>query len=138
MSETEVYAICDAGRIGKGVVMPFTLARPNANGVEEAFPILIGRDDTGQVFGYVNICPHAQGTLYGGAQPLEATSRALVCSQHGAHFETGSGLCTAGPCKGKSLQSIPVFDLDGDICIGGVTLIEEGEEGPPEVMITSE
>jgi nitrite reductase/ring-hydroxylating ferredoxin subunit len=138
MSETEIYAICDAVSVGKGGVVPFTLARRGENGVEEAFPILIGRDDSGQVFAYVNVCPHGQETLYAAAEPLDAASRALVCTQHGAVFDTGSGVCTSGPCKGQRLRSVPVAEHAGEIYIGGITLIEEGEDGPPEVMITSD
>jgi len=138
MSETEIYAICDAVSVGKGGVVPFILARRSVNGLEEEFPILIGRDDAGQVFAYENICPHEQERLYEEPTALDADSRALVCGKHGAHFEPATGLCISGPCEGGRLQSISVVELDGDICIEGVTLIEENEDGPPEVMITSD
>jgi nitrite reductase/ring-hydroxylating ferredoxin subunit len=139
MNETEVYAICDAESIVPGGIVPFTLARRGESGLDEPFPIVIVRDGGEQYFVYVNVCPHEQHLLYETpAKTLELSSNALICAKHGAQFETASGLCTEGPCKGASLQAIPALVIDGDVCIGGVTLIEEGEDGPPEVMITSD
>ena len=32
----------------------------------------------------------------------------IVCYEHGARFETGNGLCTYGPCRGKVLDPVGV------------------------------
>ncbi len=139
MNEVEVYAICDADSISRGWVQPFTLARFGAGGMVEPFPIVIGRDDKGKYFAYVNTCPHQQQPLYDGPeQYLDSERRFLMCGKHGAKFHTDTGLCAGGPCEGAGLERIAVALMDGDVCISGVTLVEEDEDGPPEVMITSD
>lgn len=58
---------------------------------------------------YRNACPH-QGT------PLETVpdrfltvdGTRFLCTTHGAQFRIEDGLCTKGPCKGKSLEPLPV------------------------------
>jgi nitrite reductase/ring-hydroxylating ferredoxin subunit len=58
---------------------------------------------------YRNACPH-QGT------PLEtvpdrfltADGTRFLCTTHGAQFRVEDGLCTKGPCKGKSLEPLAV------------------------------
>jgi hypothetical protein len=45
-------------------------------------------------------------------------------------FEIGTGVCVDGPCKGRSLIPVALTILDDDICVIGVTLVEDddGEE----------
>ena len=53
--------------------------------------------------GFVNRCPHFGLPLE--TLPnrfLNASGDALVCSAHGAVFDT-TGFCLAGPCRGKAL-----------------------------------
>ena len=72
----------------------------------------------GQVHGYVNSCPHI-GT------PLEVLpdrfltrdGREILCSTHGARFEIATGLCVAGPCRGRSLRRLQVQVVDGLIVL---------------------
>ncbi len=138
MNEVKVYAICDADSISPGWVQPFTLARAGADGAVEPYPIVIVRGGAEEYFAFVNACPHEHHPLYDGpAQVLDSGEGALICGKHGAKFQIGTGLCIEGPCKGASLESLPAFVVDGDVCIGGVTLVEEEEDGPPEVMVTS-
>jgi len=42
--------------------------------------------------------------------------RALICSTHGAIYEPATGLCTAGPCVGDRLTSLP-------LAVEGATLV---------------
>ena len=70
----------------------------------------------GQIFAYVNSCPH-QGT------PLETfpdkflneDGTLFVCSTHGARFRVADGHCVSGPCEGKSMVSIAVSANEGRI-----------------------
>jgi len=63
----------------------------------------------GNVFAYVNRCPH-RGT------PLETfpdhfldqTGELLICSTHGARFRVRDGACLAGPCEGAALTAVSV------------------------------
>ncbi len=139
MDEVEVYAICDADSISPGWVQPFTLARAGAGGAVEPFPVEIVRDGEQNYFAYVNICPHKNHPLFEGAElHLNPEHPFLICAKDGAKFETGTGLCIDGPCKGASLQSIPAAVIDGDVCLAGIALVEEDEDGPPEPMITAD
>lgn len=69
----------------------------------------------GAVFGYVNCCPHAGTPLE--MEPdrfMTADGSLLLCHTHGALFEPTSGLCVAGPCRGKRLPPLDlVIEPDG-------------------------
>lgn len=59
------------------------------------------------VHGYINRCPHAGHPL--NLRPNEFLTRdksLLLCSSHGALFEKENGYCVAGPCAGRSLQTV--------------------------------
>lgn len=78
---------------------------PNTPGLRAIFVVRQGK----KVYGYWNRCAH-QGT------PLDwkpdhffnLAKTHLQCATHGAEFRIEDGYCTAGPCKGKSLESIPL------------------------------
>ncbi len=93
---------------GKGV----RFEREPGSGHENAFAV---RYD-GEVRAYVNSCPHVGTELdWQPGEFFEATGLYLVCSTHGALFEPQSGLCVAGPCRGASLEPLPVREQDGDV-----------------------
>lgn len=61
----------------------------------------------GEIFGYVNICPHVGTPLnMDEGQFMEKSGRYLMCHTHGALFQLDDGLCVAGPCNGARLQSV--------------------------------
>lgn len=63
----------------------------------------------GQVLGYVNSCPHARLPLnWRDDQFFDVTHQYLLCANHSALFDIGSGQCVRGPCKGQSLTPYPV------------------------------
>ncbi len=62
-----------------------------------------------EAWGYVNRCPHAGHPL--NLEPhrfLAFGDTLILCSSHGALFDRRTGFCIAGPCPGKSLESVPV------------------------------
>jgi len=60
-----------------------------------------------EIFGYVNICPHAGTPLnMDEGHFMEKTGRYLMCHTHGALFQLDDGLCVAGPCNGAHLQPV--------------------------------
>ena len=68
----------------------------------------------GHVFAYENACPHVGTPLdFMPDQFLTRDRRHLLCSTHGALFEIATGLCTHGPCRGRSLRALPIAVLDG-------------------------
>lgn len=85
------------------------------NGVDlPLVAVRIGDD----VWVYVNSCPHFSVVLdfqpgvfctYSGAR--------LMCAHHSAMFRFEDGLCTEGPCKGRSLEKIPTLIAGRDVRI---------------------
>jgi len=70
----------------------------------------------GEVYGYVDRCPHAGLPL---AQKLDdyltPDGGMIACSWHGALFDICSGACLGGPCVGQALRPWPVTARDGYI-----------------------
>ena len=71
------------------------------------------------VFAYINCCPHAGAMLnWGPGKFLTRDGSLIMCSVHGANFLPTTGLCVAGPCKGRSLQSMQVDVIDNQVMVG--------------------
>jgi len=71
-----------------------------------------------EVFAYRNHCAHAGHPL--NWQPdrfLTKDGRYIICSSHGAEYDIASGCCVAGPCRGKSLDRLPVEIREGTIVV---------------------
>ena len=70
------------------------------------------------VYGYVNICPHAGTPLnMENGKFLEKSGKYLMCHTHGALFNLTDGLCVAGPCNGASLQAIDLIVESGKVIV---------------------
>ena len=122
------YVICALNEIPSRKSAGFQLAVVGANGEPEPFSIIVVRWGT-QVFGYRNRCPHHGTNLdWEREQFLDPSGLRLMCGKHGALFELGTGRCSDGPCKGDSLTSVALEVIDGDICVTGVTLVEDDED----------
>lgn len=70
----------------------------------------------GNVFGFVNRCPHAGHAL--NWQPDRFLTREqdlILCNSHGARFRISDGVCMSGPCPGASLEHIAVRAEGGQI-----------------------
>ena len=71
----------------------------------------------GRYHAYVNRCAHVGTPLdLWQNEFLTEDGRALICSTHGAIYEPATGLCTAGPCVGDRLTSLP-------LAVEGATLV---------------
>lgn len=71
-----------------------------------------------QAFAYVNRCPHAGVELQWGTENfLSYDKTQFQCSTHGARFNFHNGYCTDGPCRGRSLASVPISIENGDIIV---------------------
>ena len=72
----------------------------------------------GQVYGYINLCPH-QGTSldWKPDEFLTVEKDYILCATHGAFFEIHNGMCVAGPCLGRSLAPTGVHIKDGNIML---------------------
>lgn len=68
-----------------------------------------------QVFGYVNICPHAQAPLEWNPNDfLDENKENIICAMHGAKFTIEEGACVEGPCNGVGLMSVDLL-IDNDM-----------------------
>lgn len=63
----------------------------------------------GEARAYLNRCAHRgveldwePGTFF------DADGKWLVCATHGALYDPLTGACIAGPCRGASLQALPI------------------------------
>ncbi len=76
--------------------------------VGNAFRILLLRRG-GDVWGYVNRCPHFSLPLnYEPGVFWTYDAEIVMCAHHSAMFRFEDGLCVDGPCKGHSLTPLPV------------------------------
>lgn len=72
----------------------------------------------GDIFAYVNACPHAFTTLETFTDRFLTRDKSqVICTTHGAFFNIDDGFCTSGPCAGKSLVPIPINVANGSITI---------------------
>lgn len=73
----------------------------------------------GQVYAYLNRCPHRGVPLEW--QPdrfLDPSNSLIQCATHGALFLIESGECVAGPCSGHFLNALDCREDSQGIWIG--------------------
>jgi nitrite reductase/ring-hydroxylating ferredoxin subunit len=125
MTGNLAYAICAMNEIPSQRAKGFQLMIVAEDGSHRPFPIIVVRWGR-QVFGYLNKCPHDGVNLdWERNQFLDPNGIRLMCGKHGALFELGTGNCVDGPCKGRSLTPVALSVIDDDICVTGVTLVED-------------
>jgi nitrite reductase/ring-hydroxylating ferredoxin subunit len=68
------------------------------------------------VYGYQNSCPHAGSPLdWLENQFMSLDKSHILCATHGAEFRIEDGYCVLGPCRGQSLQTVPVSVRGQDV-----------------------
>ena len=78
-------------------------------------PIVIYRDADG-VYGYRDSCPQLGIDLAWNPNSfMDAESRHIQCSTHGALFEPRTGECVFGPCIRQHLQPVEIELRDGEV-----------------------
>ena len=76
----------------------------------------VRRGETAMI--YVNACPHLGVPLdWAPDRFLSSDGTRIICSMHGAEFDIATGLCTAGPCRGDSLEAVAFTLADGEITV---------------------
>lgn len=74
------------------------------------------------VYAYQNFCVHVGHPLnWVPDRFLTKDNSAIICASHGAQYEIDTGLCFAGPCKGKSLRSVDAEVRHGIVYVTGPT-----------------
>ena len=69
----------------------------------------------GEVRAFVNVCPHRGQPVDLGDGRLWDKDGLLECQAHGARFDAVTGVCVQGPCEGKSLSMLAVFEEAGEV-----------------------
>jgi nitrite reductase/ring-hydroxylating ferredoxin subunit len=73
-----------------------------------------------RVHGYLNRCAHVASELdWREGEFFDAEGRDLICSTHGAVYETASGRCLGGPCNGTPLVKLRIEERDGMVYLMG-------------------
>ena len=84
-----------------------------------AFSMFVVRRDP-EVFGYLNICPHASLPLnYREGEFLNQSGDKIVCTMHFSEFRINDGFGTAGAAENCWLDPVPVVCRDGELFIAG-------------------
>jgi nitrite reductase/ring-hydroxylating ferredoxin subunit len=74
----------------------------------------------GRVHGYLNRCAHVAMELdWQEGVFFDSDGRDLLCSTHGAMYDTASGRCIGGPCNGTPLVKLRIEERDGMIYFKG-------------------
>ena len=114
MAETE-RLICPSVQLldsGKGV-------RFEVEYFGETVPAFVVRKN-GRAHGYLNRCAHVAMELdWQEGVFFDSDGRDLLCSTHGATYDTASGRCVGGPCNGTPLVKLRVEERDGMIYFKG-------------------
>lgn len=74
---------------------------------EETTEAILVRSDDG-VTAWLNYCRHFTHVRLDTGSGGELRANEIVCTSHGAMFDSASGVCTYGPCEGATLESISV------------------------------
>lgn len=66
---------------------------------------------------WLNYCQHFTHIKLDKGSGAEMRDGEIICTNHGAYFESDTGYCTHGPCVGAYLTEIPVEVSDGLVYI---------------------
>jgi nitrite reductase/ring-hydroxylating ferredoxin subunit len=80
-----------------------------------AAPAFVVRQ-AGALHAYLNRCAHVAMELdWQEGVFFDFAGRDLLCSTHGATYETRSGRCVGGPCNGSPLVKLKVEERSGSV-----------------------
>ena len=107
--------ICDSGALaGSGLGVRFEVEY-----FGEPAPAFAVRY-RGQVHAYLNRCAHVAMELdWQEGVFFDADGRDLLCSTHGAAYDTQSGRCIGGPCNRAPLVKLRVEERGGKVYFTG-------------------
>lgn len=66
---------------------------------------------------WLNYCQHFTHIKLDKGSGAEMRNEEIVCTNHGAYFESDTGYCNHGPCEGAYLTEVPVVVNDGVVCV---------------------
>ena len=111
LADPPMRALCRVDEIAEGGSRGFG---PAPGGFTGLFAVRRG----GQVYVYVNSCPHIGTPLdWTPDRFLTADGQRIVCATHGAEFGIEDGACLRGPCLGGRLETVMIQIKDGTILV---------------------
>ena len=111
LPDSNLRPLCRLDDIPEGGSRGFGPARGGFTGL---FAVRRG----GNVFVYVNCCPHIGTPLdWMPDRFLTADGARIVCATHGAEFGIEDGVCVRGPCLGAGLEPVMIQIKDGLILV---------------------
>jgi nitrite reductase/ring-hydroxylating ferredoxin subunit len=96
----------------------FTVRDRDADERKEGILLRLGTADddaASTIAAWLNYCQHFTHIRLDKGSGAEMRDGEILCTNHGAYFESETGLCTYGPCKGAYLQELDVTVRDGDV-----------------------
>ena len=103
-SKDEAQALCKSSQLltgGEGL-------RFVVSAFQEKYPAFVVRHRAG-ISAFLNICAHMDLELdWTAGRFFDSEGHHIVCSTHGALYESVSGLCVKGPCRGARLRPVAV------------------------------
>lgn len=109
--EEEKRALCRVEDIPDGGAKGFTAAPGGFTG-------LMAVRQGGEVFVYVNACPHIGTPLdWTPDRFLSLDGSHIICATHGAEFTIRTGECVRGPCRGDYLETVVTEIKDGTVYV---------------------
>jgi nitrite reductase/ring-hydroxylating ferredoxin subunit len=119
--------ICSLTEVPEDSTFLFTVREVDADENREA--ILVRLD--GEVACWLNYCQHFTHITLDKGTGAEMRDGEIVCTNHGAYFESDTGLCTFGPCEGAVLTAVEITVTDGEVFLTDDDY-EYGHVGPIE------
>ena len=103
--------ICSSSALLEGATgVRFTFERGGA--VIPAFAVRY----RGSVRAYANRCTHMQVELdWQQGEFFDESGLYLICATHGALYAPESGRCRGGPCSGRGLEPVSVYERGGNV-----------------------
>lgn len=103
--------IASTGEVPDDTTFLFTVRDVDAG--EEREAILVRTE--GEVCCWLNHCQHFTHVKLDKGSGATMRDGEVVCTNHGAYFESDSGRCTFGPCEGAYLDEVDVTTRDGEV-----------------------
>ena len=89
--------------------------RFEVNWAGESTPAFVVRYN-GLAVAYLNQCAHVPVEMdFNAGDFFDDSGLYFVCATHGATYVPDSGLCIAGPCVGRRLHKLNVYERDGNV-----------------------
>ena len=88
----------------------------DADETREAIVVRNEQKET-ELTAWLNYCQHLTHVKLDKGSGAELRDDELVCTNHGAYFESDTGRCTFGPCEGAYLESVDVTAEDGAVLL---------------------